>query len=51
MAAPPKLLVEVAPGRAASGEQLEVGPTYRVAYARDGIHRPPGVDTCYDLFR
>ncbi|KAF6251919.1 acetyl-CoA synthetase-like protein [Scenedesmus sp. NREL 46B-D3] len=47
----PKLLVEVAPGRPASGDTPEVGPTYTVATSPDGIHRPAGINTCYDLFR
>ncbi|KAF8060014.1 LACS4 [Scenedesmus sp. PABB004] len=46
-----RLLAEVAPGRPASVDAPEAGPTYAVAYAKDGIHRPPGVDTCYDLFK
>eukprot|EP00879_Flechtneria_rotunda_P001890 GHRR01002062.1.p1 GENE.GHRR01002062.1~~GHRR01002062.1.p1 ORF type:complete len:668 (+),score=222.63 GHRR01002062.1:317-2320(+) len=47
----PRLLVEVAAARPASGDTPEVGPTYRVKYAATGIHRPPGINTCYDLFR
>eukprot|EP00878_Enallax_costatus_P005018 GHUV01005278.1.p1 GENE.GHUV01005278.1~~GHUV01005278.1.p1 ORF type:complete len:528 (+),score=95.01 GHUV01005278.1:432-2015(+) len=47
----PRLLVEVAPAKEASGDSPEAGPTYRVKYAADGIHRPPGINTCYDLFK
>jgi hypothetical protein len=47
----PKLLVEVAPGRPASGDAPEAGPTYAVATSPDGIHRPAGINTCYDLFK
>uniref|UniRef100_A0A383V8E2 AMP-dependent synthetase/ligase domain-containing protein n=1 Tax=Tetradesmus obliquus TaxID=3088 RepID=A0A383V8E2_TETOB len=46
-----KLLVELAPGRPASGEVPEAGPTYTVATSPDGIHRPAGINTCYDLFK
>jgi len=45
-----RLLQEIAPGRAAAGEQApEVGPTYRAAYAADGLGHTPS--TCYELFR
>lgn len=47
----PRLLVEVAPARPADGDTPEAGPTYTVAYAPTGIHRPAGIDTCYDLFK
>jgi hypothetical protein len=47
----PKLLVEVAPGRPAFGDVPEAGPTYTVATSPDGIHRPEGINTCYDLFK
>jgi hypothetical protein len=47
-----KLLAEVVPGRPAAGaDKPEVGPTYRVAYAPDGIQMPEGVSTCYDIFK
>jgi hypothetical protein len=44
-----KLLAEIAPGRAAEGDQPVVGPTYRAAYAAEGLgHRSK---TCFDLFK
>lgn len=47
----PKLLVELAPGRPASGDVPEAGPIYTAAISPDGIHRPAGINTCYDLFK
>jgi len=44
-----KLLKEIAPGRPAQGDKPEVGPTYRSAYAADGLKDVPA--TCYDLFK
>ena len=46
-----KELVEVEPARAAAGEgRPAVGPVYRVAYAKDGPPKEPGVETLLDLF-
>lgn len=44
-----KHLKQIAPGRAAAGDKPEVGPTYRTAYAADGLDHVPA--TCYDLFK
>lgn len=44
-----KLLAEIAPGRAAEGGQPAVGPTYRAAYAADGLDHSP--KSCFDLFK
>jgi hypothetical protein len=42
-------LKQIAPGRAATGDQPEVGPTFRAAYAVDGLDHVPA--TCYDSFK
>lgn len=46
-----ELLAEVAPAQPAKGDKKAVGPTYRVAYAKDGFPELEGVKTLHELFQ
>lgn len=44
------LMVEVAPGRLATGDLPATGPTYRNVAAKDGFATVDGVTTLYEMF-